>query len=870
MPFLQALAQPTLEEIKTAGAAHSKYLQKKSPPASANAPKADLKTFHASIKPILAASCVECHGPDKQKAKFRVDTLDPDLVNGKDADWWLEVMEVLSNGEMPPPDEDVEIAETDRGKIIDWLSGEILAASQAKRNKSKHSSFRRMTRYEFSYALQDLLGLKQDFVTDLPPEASSEDGFQNSSEVLQMTSSQFATYRDIARKALITATIRGPQPKPTYFSITMDKAGSPYENWLDENIKLYQDKIKAGELTADILGRFKHEKKVSNEPMSKRRTHFLDRNTGDLWNRKIPYGFSLWKPTDQKPIAPDVNPFVLVLPDGYDQEIDLGNYLPDSGIMRVRVRASRVSAEGDSYPSISLSFGHKPNNNSSQEFLISKKDIAITAPPDKPEFYEWLINMNEVQRNSYLRTGIMGKRPTPTEYIAIKNVHQGEAHDGSAVQIDYIEVTAPYITQWPPASHLKVFPEQTTSDSEINSARKILTNFMPRAWRRKVTNSELERKVALFKQIRPTCIDFQETMIEVLATVISSPNFLYLTQSDTTAKDHELATRLSFFLWSSQPDQELLELVFNGELRQPGVLSQQAERMLADPRAERFTKHFTRQWLGMELLDLLQVDREAYPSFSNTLKHAMQQEPIEFFKHVLHQDRSIMDFLHADYSILNQRLATHYGITGVYGNHFRKVSLPSNTKRGGLLAQAGFLAMNSDGRDSHPLKRGIWLLEKILHDPPPPPPPAVPEIDLTDPEIMKMTLKERMEDHRNKPACASCHAKIDPWGIAFENFDAIGAWRDEINGKPVDATSKLYNKSELSGMYGLKRYLLENRQDQFARAMVHKLASYALGRPLSFADRAEVERITSEMRQKGDGMRSLLFLLIESNLFQSK
>ena len=313
----------------------------------------------------------------------------------------------------------------------------------------------------------------------------------------------------------------------------------------------------------------------------------------------------------------------------------------------------------------------------------------------------------------------------------------------------------------------------------------------------------------------------------------------------------------------------LLNAATDGSLRDPGTLANQVERMLTDPRAQRFSRQFTHQWLGMELLDHLEIDEEIYPDFSLELKRSMQQEPIEFFQYVLNEDRSVMDFLHADYAFVNQSLADHYGVDQVYGNHFQKVSLPAGTKRGGLLAQPGLLAMNSDGKDSHPLKRGIWLLEAILHDPPPPPPPAVPEIDLADPEILKMTLKERMEDHRSDPACYSCHTKIDPWGIAFENFDATGAWRDEIDGKPVDATSRLYNQSELAGMNGLKHYLLDNRQDQFARAMVHKLASYALGRPLSFADRAEVERITATLRQEGDGLRTLIRLLVQSDLFQT-
>ncbi len=176
--------------------------------------------------------------------------------------------------------------------------------------------------------------------------------------------------------------------------------------------------------------------------------------------------------------------------------------------------------------------------------------------------------------------------------------------------------------------------------------------------------------------------------------------------------------------------------------------------------------------------------------------------------------------------------------------------------------------MNSDGKDSHPLKRGIWLLERILNDPPPPPPPAVPEIDLADPKVLKLTLKQRMEDHRNDPACHSCHAKIDPWGIAFENFDAVGRWRDKIGEDPVDATSKLFNKHELRGMQGLKDYLLGNRQDQFARALAHKMAAYALGRPLTFGDRAQVDRIARELREQGDGLRDLIVLIVKSELFR--
>jgi hypothetical protein len=291
--------------------------------------------------------------------------------------------------------------------------------------------------------------------------------------------------------------------------------------------------------------------------------------------------------------------------------------------------------------------------------------------------------------------------------------------------------------------------------------------------------------------------------------------------------------------------------------------------MLADPRSERLSKHFVHQWLDMQLLDFLDI-KQHVRGFDPLLKEAMRYEPIAMFHEVLRHDASVLDFIHADYTMANERLAMHYGLPGVHGNHFRRVKLDARQRRGGLLTQAGLLAMNSDGTDSHPLKRGIWLLESLLNDPPPPPPPAVPEIDFANPEIAKMTLKERIEDHRNHAACMSCHAKIDPWGIAFENYDAIGRWRDQVKGKPVDAASLLFNSQELDGMEGLKRFLLENRQDQFVRAMVHKMTTYALGRPLTFADHSSIDRIAADVRRQGDGLATMIRLVATSELFRSK
>ncbi len=309
---------------------------------------------------------------------------------------------------------------------------------------------------------------------------------------------------------------------------------------------------------------------------------------------------------------------------------------------------------------------------------------------------------------------------------------------------------------------------------------------MGRAWRRPVTAQEVDQYMGLFATYRPGFATFQDAMVEVLATVLAAPDFLYLTERSAPApgkdakriSDAELASRLAMFLWCSIPDQQLLDLARQGRLGDPKVLGAQVERLLADPRAQRFAQNFVRQWLGVDALDHLNVDTKQYGGvFDEALKAAMKQEPIAFFDEVLAQNGNVLDFIHSDYVVINERLARHYHIEGVSGPEFRRVPVDAAANRGGIMTCAAFLAMNSDGKDSHPLKRGVWVLKRMLDDPPPPPPPNVPQVDLTNPEILKMTLKERIADHRNKPACYSCHSRIDPWGVALENYDAVGAWR---------------------------------------------------------------------------------------------
>lgn len=870
-------AIPGFDELKRTGARKSDYLRPRQRVSDDGPPAPRLKQFARTIRPILERACVDCHGPDTQEGNIRVDTLNPNLLQGDDVDWWLEILAVLSNGEMPPPD-GAELADADRSQVVNWLSEEIQMASSVRRATGGHSSFRRMTRYEYNYALQDLLGLPWQFAKDLPPEATSEEGFQNGSDLLHMSVEQLETYHRLARRALQRATVIGERPPVLYWGVSMQRAAQIEWAKQDEQLAQLKEKFK------DDLQQQKEEvdRLTATFRQPHRNTFYKELSTGRTARQSWAYYGAKYAfpPQDTPPEFPDSFDTVAVIPPGRNQHliVELGDQIPDEGVMRVRVRASRTSDGGSRIPSLRLEFGWRASNEGRAEINVSRVDTPVEAGPDAPQIYQWDVALGDIYpRNSVRGKSKMGDLPSPSEYIRLSNasVSQGD------IQIDYVAVSTPVYDQWPPESHRKIFVDRSDGLDEADYVRECLTAFMSRAWRRAVSKAEVDKKLRLYHTMRQECDSLEEAVVEVLATVLSSPNLLYLVHAEAAVatgvseqppllSEQELATRLSVFLWCSVPDAELLQLAAGGQLSDPNVLTAQINRMLADERAQRFSKHFVNQWLGMQLLEFLTIDRKVHPYFDPSLKKAMQQEPVAFFHEVLQHNESVLNFIHADYTMANERLAVHYGLPNVAGNQFRRVKLGPQQKRGGLLTQAGLLTMNSDGKDSHPLKRGIWLLKSMLNDPPPPPPPAVPEIDLADPEIAKMTLKERIEDHRNHAACLSCHSKIDPWGIAFENYDATGRWRHQIGGKPVDASSLLFNNEKLDGMDGLKRYLLANRQDQFVRAMVHRMMTFALGRPLTFADHSGIDVITAELRKQGDGLATMIRLVVTSELFRSK
>lgn len=861
-------ATGSLIEAREAGRSKSNLLNEapKSTEVS-GAPTADLNQFNQVIAPLFKKNCLDCHGPKKVKGKFRVDELDPNLLTGKDIARWVEVYEVLSNSEMPPDDEpDYHLADKDRSKVIDWLGNEMNKASLVRRNESAHSSFRRLAKYEYNYALQDLLGLPYEFTELLPTESISEDGFKNSSELLQMSAMQFESYREIGIAALKKAVVTGPKPEEVSFVINM-------KDEMARQVKKAQD----------AKGKDEKKKKAAPKLFDSKnkkiqgRIHYFDRASGQ--------GVS-WSEVKYSPVkgsistkAPAPSSSAVVLNYNEKLKLNLGNKIPDAGVLKIRVRVGRTTTKPNEFSSLRLWISANTSNNANFQAIISE-DKAVTASLDNPEIIEFYVPLTEIPRNP-LRHDVNKETMSKdsrmiNEFLSFQNISNSTGgKEPLRLHIDYIEMSGPYFEQWPPKTHRSIFIDSKYKNDEATYSREVLKAFMEKSWRRTVSAIEVESYASLFEKYRPQFKNFEGAMIEVLATVLASPDFLYISEKEEIKgkekiSDLELATRMAVFLWSSIPDRELLNLAIKGELSNPKILEAQTKRMLADSKAERFSKNFVDQWLGLDKINNVNVNKKKFRQYNDDFKKDVLTEPVEFFKEVLYSNSSIIDFIHSDYVVVNQRLAHHYGINKVSGPHFRKVAIQENTNRGGIMTNAAILTLNSTGVDSHPLKRGIWLLEHMLHDPPPPPPPNVPEVDLTDPRILQMTQKERMADHRNNPACRSCHSKIDPWGIAFENYDALGSYRTKIKDKPVDAASVLFNKQKLDGIHGLKHYLLSDRQDQFARAIVHKMTTYALGRPLSFSDRADIDKMTVKLRKSGDRLGDLVHLIVQSSIFHSK
>ncbi len=515
------------------------------------------------------------------------------------------------------------------------------------------------------------------------------------------------------------------------------------------------------------------------------------------------------------------------------------------------------------------------------------------APPDEPKVIEFTRWMEPKTTIAILPYGLAGAN-------TVKQTG-GAKWEGPGLAVQFVEIEGPLNEVWPPESHQRLFggqPQKTfgienfrdrveiVSTDPLVDARRILTPFTRRAFRRSIVDADVDPYLAIVQSKLDAGESFEWSLRAALKGVLLSPEFLFLREAPGRLDDFALASRLSYFLWSTMPDEELFRLAEAKRLTDPAVLRQQVERLLADPKAAAFTENFVGQWLGLREIDATEPSHILYPEYDHLLKVSMIRETELFFQEVLQHDLSLTQFVDADFTMLNGRLARHYGIPGIEGWEFHKTKLPDDSPRGGVLTMASVLKVTANGTTTSPVTRGAWVLDRLLGSPPAPPPENVAAID---PDIRgATTIREQLAKHRSVESCGSCHRLIDPPGFALENFDCIGGWRTHYRvtgngeavvidgrrmpyhkGKAVDPADALADGRKFAEIRELKQLLLAD-EPQLARALTRKFITYATGRAPQAADRAAVEALVVQASKERYGLRSLIHAIVQSELFQTK
>ncbi|HEX8911903.1 MAG TPA: DUF1592 domain-containing protein, partial [Humisphaera sp.] len=746
---------------------------------------------------------------------------------------WTEVFDQVTSGQMPPKKKARPPA-ADAAALTAWVKQGITTADLARRTADGRVVLRRLNRNEYGNTVRDLLGVEVD-LEDLLPEDSSAMGFDNVAAALNTSSVLMERYLEAADAALDAAIQSGPRPAVKTWDVGYGaQSTNPNDYRFKQGVRRWPD----GTWTIFNAGE---------------QASYCDafRAPAEGWYR---FRVTAYAQFSDAPLT------MSIVAGGFD------------------VRNNKKHPVGF--------WDVPPGGASGADVAWAAKAEAVPPKPLKTrtiEFTEYLPKNGsfKVIGHNLGRVGL----DTPEKVLA---------HTKPGIAILPVHAEGPLNEQWPPAGHRKLFGDLDLAKGTPADAERVITQFAARAFRRPVSAEDVAPMLDVVRAELSAGRTFEQAVRVGLKGVLCSPSFLFLWERPGKLDQHAVASRLSYFLWSSTPDDELRKLADGGNLTKPDVLRAQVERLLKDPRAERFVQNFTGQWLMLRQIEFTTPDKKLYPEHDDVLQWSMPEETHGFFRTLLADDLSVANVIDSDWAFLNGRLATHYGIPGVTGTELRRVKLPAGTHRGGVLGQAAVLKVTANGTVTSPIVRGAWVMRNILGRPPKNPPPNVPAVE---PDIRgATTIREQLAKHRAGGACTSCHAKMDPPGFALESFDVIGGWRENYRaagpggpkgrksqvmmladgrkasigiGPAVEPADTLPDGRAFSGFDEFKKLLLAD-QDQVAKCLTEKLLVYGTGGGLDFADRTSVDGILARTKAKGFGLRTLVHEVVQSEVFLSK
>ncbi|SMP61980.1 Planctomycete cytochrome C [Neorhodopirellula lusitana] len=809
---------------------------------------------------VFAKYCLDCHSTDASEAGVDLEglplTVSQDIAT---ANMWQKVLNAINSGEMPPEDSE-PMTDADKAMFLEALTDQMVIARKILGDSGGVIPLRRLNRREYENTVESLLGVRPD-VSSLPDDQVGA-GFDTQGASLFFSSDQLENYLETAKAALRLCLIPAEATASKTRRVEPEtKQNEAYQKYLDMLLDQYerslawqaQDEKPPSEF--GILDEYQAKKNLSQ---------YQD------WSPQL-------KEYLQRPETKTGVTLMMTIKAGGYTTVKLPTLFDSApGKYTIRLRAAHYPGTESRFHYVELSSG----------YASSKKRVAwrkVTATLDEPEILTFEFDHKPGQREQlWLHQRTHQDRADKNLWT----IHQKENGLGTppGVWIDWAEVSGPEPDLAPTEAAQRILFERPEGVEEDRYAVEVLRRFAVRAFRGTPPDREfLKQLFGHYDANRKAGQTLVEALIDPLAITLSSPQFLYMVEEDREdtrqLSDTELAVRLSYLIWSSQPDDELIRVAMSGQLSDPAMLDQQLTRMLADAQHSHFVRDFVHQWLSMERLGMFQFDGVQFRSFDNATRENAREEIYQLFMHVMHESLPLGDLLKADYVVVNDVMADYYGLDPVQGHEFRKVPLPAGSPRGGLLGTAAVSAMGSDGLRSSPVERGAWVLRHLLNDPPAPAPPNVPQLGRLAGEVL--SARELQKAHQEEPQCAQCHRKIDPIGYGLENFDVDGMWRNKEKITTGKARRKKIHQFDISpsgqlpdgtpfASYFELRDAISTRQDDFARGFTEALIAYGLGRPYGFTDQDLADQILSAAKAKNYSVRAFLDAFVHSRSFQSR